>query len=760
MSYRRPLYTRSRRLFFFTFFLASLPLVLYGAHRAIESNSNRVQDWLPDDFEETRQLRWFAERFGSGEILVLCWEGGTLDDPRIERVAEAVRRTESPRTGRRLFRTVWTPKEILDQLTQPPLELTPAAAKARLRGWLLGRDGMTACILALVSEEGSSDRHEAVRAVYRSAEDAGGIAPGALRVGGSTVDAVSIDEASQAYLVPLNVLAYGICVVLTYMCFRSLRIALVIVSLALFCELLSLANLYYTGTHMDSVSLLMASVVFVLSISASVHVVNYYREAVAAVGESGAVEKAVRDAFLPCFLAALTTAIGLGSLGISQIVPISKFGVYSAAAVLQAFAVIFLILPSALLQWPIRNDHFPRAQRKRIAKLHGWKTLIRLVFRFRVPVVATTFLLIGLAAAGLSRLETTVRLHDLFFPEAKILRDYAWIEEHLGPLVPVEVVIVMPKDKGRELPLLEQMILSEAVRTALEEVDGVGATLSASIFAPPVPRAVGFRAVTRQTVMRRRMERYRDDLLRSNYFRAEEDRNLWRISLRVPSGRNVDYGQFMEELKAAGDKVLASSAAEGFPKAEAVFCGGVPLVHLAREQLLRDLIESFMLAFALVGVTMVILLRSFPSGLLVMVPNIIPSLFVFGFMAWIGHRVEMGSMMTASVALGIAVDDTLHFITWFRRGLRQGNGRFRAVCFSYARCGRAMVQTSLICGLGLAVFALSPFVPISTFSWLMVVLLLAALLGDLVILPALLWSPMGWVFLAKGGGGRASSTRA
>lgn len=749
MNDRRPLYTSSRRLICFALFLISLPLVIYGAHRAIESNSNRVQDWLPDDFEETRQLRWFTDRFGSGEILVLCWEGGTLDDPRMERVAEAIRRAESPRTREPLFRTVWTAGELIEKLTEAPLELSAAEARGRVQGWLLGKDGTTACILALVSEEGANDRHEAVRVVYEAAGRAAGIGPGDLRVGGSTVDAVSIDQASQAYLIPLNVLAYGVCVGLTYACFRSMRVALLIVSLAMYCELLSLANLYYTGSHMDSVSLLMASVVFVLSISASVHVVNYYREAVLAVGESRAVEKAVRDAFLPCLLAAVTTAIGLGSLGISQIVPISKFGIYSAVAVMQAFAVIFLILPSSLLQWPVRNRHFPRRRAKKVKKLHGWRVLIPWVLRFRTPIVLVTFLLMGLTAAGLTRLETTVRLHDLFFPDAKILRDYGWIEKHLGPLVPVEVVVVIPKKAGEEPPLLDQLMLVEAVRGALRRVEGVEATLSASTFAPPLPDAVGFRAITRQTVMRRRIERHREDLLRSGYFLGEKDRNLWRISLRVPSGRNVDYGRFMIELKHSGERVLESSAAEAFPGAEAVYCGGVPLVHLAREQLLRDLIESFILAFALVGVTMMVLLRSVLSGLLVMIPNVVPSLFIFGFMGWIGHRVEMGSMMTASVALGIAVDDTLHFITWFRRGLRHGYGRFRSVCFAYSRCGRAMVQTSVICGLGLAVFALSPFVPISAFSWLMVVLLVAALLGDLVILPALLLGPMGRIVRAK-----------
>ena len=749
MNHRRPLYSPSRRLICFALFLIALPLVLFGAHKAVESNSNRVQDWLPEDFNETKQLHWFVERFGSGEILVLCWDGGTLDDPRLEQVAETIRKAESTKTGKSLFRDVLTPNDLLNKLTAPPLELSPSEAQRRMRGWLLGRDQTTACILALVSEEGSHDRHEAVRAVYQAAQQAAGIAPSQLRVGGSTVDSVAIDEASQAYLIPLNVLAYCLCITLTFACFRSVRISLTIVSLALFCELISLANLYYSGSHMDSVSLLMASVVYVLSISASVHVVNYYREAFLAVGETDAMEKAVRDAFIPCFLASLTTAIGLGSLGISKIVPISKFGIYSAVAVMQAFVVIFLLLPSAMKQWPVRNRQFPIRTGKPVKKLFGWKTLIRWVARTHLGIVAVTFVLMVVAAIGLTRLETTVRLHDLFFPSAKILQDYKWIEERLGPLVPVEVVISLPKPDGKEQPLLEQLRLVETVRTALQKVDGVEATLSASTFAPPLPRAVGFRAITRQTVMRRRMERHRDDLIASNYLRVEDANNLWRISLRVPSGRNIDYGRFMEDLQKAGGTVLTAANKSDFPGATAVYCGGVPLVHMAQEQLLKDLIESFMLAFALVGLTMILLLRSLLPGLLVMIPNVIPSLLVFGFMGWSGHAVEMGSMMTASVALGIAVDDTLHFITWFRRGLTRGYGRFRAVCYAYARCGRAMVQTSLICGLGLFVFALSTFVPISTFSWLMVVLLAAALLGDLIVLPALLLGPLGRIFSAK-----------
>jgi predicted RND superfamily exporter protein len=103
-------------------------------------------------------------------------------------------------------------------------------------------------------------------------------------------------------------------------------------------------------------------------------------------------------------------------------------------------------------------------------------------------------------------------------------------------------------------------------------------------------------------------------------------------------------------------------------------------------------------------------------------------------------------MMTATAAMGIAVDDTLHYLTWYRRGLSGGKSRHEAVLFAYERCGTAMIQTTLICGFGLVVFALSPFGPIMHFALMMFSMLFAAILGDLIVLPALLLTPLGRVF--------------
>ena len=115
-----------------------------------------------------------------------------------------------------------------------------------------------------------------------------------------------------------------------------------------------------------------------------------------------------------------------------------------------------------------------------------------------------------------------------------------------------------------------------------------------------------------------------------------------------------------------------------------VYTGVVPLVYKAQRTLLVGLVNSILLAFVLICVLMMVILRSPTAGLLSMIPNVFPIVVIFGFMGWIGALIDIGTMMTASVAMGVAVDDTVHFLTWFRRRdywrTRSSRSRTYGVC--------------------------------------------------------------------------------
>ena len=140
---------------------------------------------------------------------------------------------------------------------------------------------------------------------------------------------------------------------------------------------------------------------------------------------------------------------------------------------------------------------------------------------------------------------------------------------------------------------------------------------------------------------------------------------------------------------------------------------------------------------------MLVVFRSGATGRLAMLPNVFPSIVLFGAMGLFELKVDIGTVMTASVALGIAVDDTIHFLTWFRRGYEQEGNRSAAVAFAFKRTAYAMIQTTAICGFGLAPFVFAEFLPTAKFAWMMLALLVTALIGDLLFLPAILLSPLG-----------------
>ncbi len=199
----------------------------------------------------------------------------------------------------------------------------------------------------------------------------------------------------------------------------------------------------------------------------------------------------------------------------------------------------------------------------------------------------------------------------------------------------------------------------------------------------------------------------------------------------------------------------------------AIYTGIVPIVYKAQRSLLQSLVESIALAFIMISCVMMLLLRDWSSpfgpnnvinirgGMISMLPNVFPVVIVFGFLGhmndWFGGTVDgflvdIGSMMTASVAMGVAVDDTIHYLNWYRTALAQGHRRKAAIKIAYDRVATAMTQTTLIGGLGLSAFALSTFTPTQRFGVLMFFLLCMALVGDLILLPALLASPLGKYF--------------
>lgn len=904
-----------------TFTLVFIPR---GARKALESNSNKAEDWLPAAYAESADLKWFRDHFVHESFVLISWDGCTLGKPeKLHLLAEKLRAESDKKEGWRWYPRVMTGPETIDQLVTGPASLSGAGAIARLEGALVGppkkgADGESlgdgtrvTCLLAYLDDRLTSSNLQMRRAVERVRDIAHkecGVPLAAIHMGGPPVDNITIDIEGERTLFRLAGLAGLIGISLAYLCFRSKQLTAMVFWTAGASAGMGLSLVYwFGGVEMflmglsqprlgtaDAILMSMPAVVYVLALSGAIHFVNYYKDERIEHGQHGAVERAVRAAFSPSFLAAFTTAIGLGSLAASDILPIQKFGIFTAIGVMVAFVLLFGIMPVFLHRFPPSRRVVEDRAGKAASSGPAWHAPLSHFVTRRYGLTSVLCLaLMAFMAFGLPKIRTSVQLLNLLDEDCQLIHDYAWLEGNLGNLVPMEVIVALDKGQLRSpdekavdlkadgegaryrMTMFERAELARKLQAQVESLDEVSRVLSAATFGAQA-RDDGGSASTRRAIeftTSQALEESRGDL--QEYLLAETidgkatGRELWRISARVTALGDVDYGRFVQNLRekvepvldayeerdelvkqladggegveggkpldtakvclltAANDPknprlpkpgtpearlaellqksaigaftvypletykaadaekqaqlreqlaqrfdavvtldpelakeiegvtvtALAGDAASIDPvpatEATAVYTGVVPLVYKTQRELLTSLKDSILSATVLIAIVMMFVLRGVTAGIASMLPNVFPIVVVFGSLGWMGIKVDIGIMMAASVALGVAVDDTLHFLTWFGRGIREGLDRRTATEQAFERCATAMMQTTLIGGMGLAVFAVSTFTPTQQFGSLMITILAIALVGDLVMLPALLCGPLGWFFAPK-----------
>ncbi len=912
--------------------LACVPFAFYGAGKAVQSNVNKVEDWLPKSFAETGELAWFRKNFPSDQFILVSWEGCKLsenpelgiegDDPRIAKLASLVApQNPDPNNldaveAKRYFKGVSTGRQLLEQLTTGTHPLEYNDAVERLKGSVLGPDGRQTCVIVSLDPETTGKlkpilghgqmrifRPNVPPGVLRRLIAEAGIPDEQLHLGGPPVDNISIDEEGERTLVRLAGFSGLIGIMLAWWSLRSMVLTFIVFSCSVTSAAASLAMIWATGETVDAIVLSMPSLVYVLAISGAVHFINYYRDAVENGGLHGSTERAVIHALKPAVLCSTTTALGLLSLCASELTPIRKFGLYAASGVMILIVVLFLLLPAALhiigyaKRWvidqppqPIRSSkHAAHPVREDTYLESIWGAIAAFIVRNHFGVALSCITVVVVVGFGLTKTRTSIDLLELFDSQARILKDYRWLEKNLGMLVPLEIVVQFDQDSvaksvearsesaegdesklvedATKLTFLERMEttvqIQEAIRNQFGEKGSkiVGRSMSAATFASSLPAQdksnVGF---VKRLAYNKALESKREELMSSGFLRIDKSTGaeLWRISLRVAAFEGVDYGQFVHELRAAiapiidahadrvrilkqiaawtgdpkftgkriviWDPAAKAAVADGqvsesklrsdeisgllakarlnvqrlsadpvmpivqlqklndydavvltgnFSDAEigtlgvtldkvidlqakdpngtktlvsSVYTGVVPIVYKAQRALLQSLVESTMWSFLTITPLMMFVSRSIRAGLVAMIPNVLPIFIIFGSMGWLNIPIDIGSMMSASIALGVAVDDTIHFLSWFRVDVKQIRDRREAIIASYKRCATPTLQAACISGLGLSVFAFSTFTPTQRFGWLMLTILVAGVVAELILLPAILAGPLGKVF--------------
>jgi predicted RND superfamily exporter protein len=349
------------------------PLVVWGALRAYTRSDNSVDQWLPKNYETTDNYERFQRLFGSDEAILVSWVGCSLDDPRLEQLARHLEGDGDSTAGFpyvHLIERVTTGQREFRYLRTRPLSIQKKYALRRLQGTLIGPDQNTTCAIVTLASTNSEHRVEVVEAIRELAINHCGVSADDLRLTGDVVLGVGIDLEGQNAINEWVWISAALAFVIAWFCLRSIKMAILVFVVSQYCQALCEAAVYYSGGSMNLLVGMSPVLVYVLSLSACVHLANYYRDAMQRRGLKTAPLVAVKMGWHPCLIAAVTTSLGLLSLCVSHVRPVKEFGVYSSVGVLLGFGVLIALLPGQ--HWfQSAGDRTSNSQLR--SHRHGWR---------------------------------------------------------------------------------------------------------------------------------------------------------------------------------------------------------------------------------------------------------------------------------------------------------------------------------------------------------------------------------------------------
>jgi uncharacterized protein len=705
------------RRFALAFYGLGIVVCIFGAMR-FETNMEDVFQWLPDETPDRELYNQFVGRFGIDDFMVVTWPGCEITDSRLETFCDRLIANDE----RNLIEQAVSGRELLQRLVKERQRSTQSVIE-RFQGIYFGPDRRATCVIVMLSERGMNDRIATVSMVKKTAADSIGVNQGDLVLAGYPQVGAYGDEMVRRSIKDFVGPSCLISTLVALVCLRNFGLTLIILAVGGLAAALSVSIITLSGSKWGGLSSMIPTLSYILTVSASLHFVNYSRTR----GDDRLLFRVLRIGWRPCVLSVLTTAAGMLSLCLSEFPAIREFGIYCACGLMVSLVCQLLLIPCAIDWLNPKHRHLidEYTGSRFMDVLLPWSGTVVVLF-----IGSTVF-----ASFGLMYLRSDLAVERNFSPDAPIIKDIGWLEKHIGPVEQTELLIEFPDVTAEGFAQRLQCI--RAIESQLIASGQVSNVLSMAAWLPDEPSGRSLRMTAARAAYRKLIQNSREELTSTTYLDIRDNAELWRISLRFPFLESTNF----RDIKTSLPNIAKATIAQHFPESNvSVRHTGVSLLyHVAQDQLVVDLYRNFVGAFVLIFPLMILVLRSIKEGAISMIPNLAPVVFAYGLLGWFDYPLDIGLAMTACIALGIAVDDTTHFM------LRLQDLKktivvtpIAAIKITFHQCSRAMTATTLITGLGLSVFLLSSLAVMTRFAALLIALLAIALLCDLVLLPTLL----------------------
>ena len=525
-------------------------------------------------------------------------------------------------------------------------------------------------------------------------------------------------------------LVITILLALLFRSFAGVLLPLIVIGLTIIWTVGLMAKM---GIDINIISYMIPTLLMIISVSDSVHfMVKYFQDLHEFGHRREALFQTIKKIGTALMLTSVTTAVGFGALSFVNIKIVSEFGIFTAIGVFFAFIISILFLPSMfMLMKQTADDKLINYNvGVRVKVVQKISTLVR---AYPKHIIISWCFIACIGTWGAVKINPHSKLLEDLRPGNKLLDDMKVAENRMGAILPVEIILEIMNDGPYEdIQDVEVMQFLDRVGAFMSAIPEIGKVMSVTQYIKEIHQAMndGDPAFYHVPNSRNLISQYM--LLYESEF--ETFFNLDYTKLRIAAQIKDIDSRRSAEIEEEINNFIMANAPSGV-KAEVT---GTAFIALrTNNYLVRNLAGSFFIAFIVVTLLMAILFRSVKMALISVVPNIIPMMMMAAVMGFFQVSLRPSTAMTFAIAFGIAVDDTLHYLTRYRMELSDRHYQ-KANDATMMSTGVAMMSTTAILVSGFMVLTLSEFTFSIQFGILSSITILSALIGDLTFLPALL----------------------
>jgi predicted RND superfamily exporter protein/GGDEF domain-containing protein len=694
-----------------------------------------IYDLQIEDLPETAQYNSFKKIFGSDEIIRVVIKCQNVFDAvtfrKVEQLAEAAAALEGVR------RVISLPgvKKAVDVSGNWSMEKfsTVVTPVDLFRENLISADRKTTALTLVLKND--ADPGTIIRGVRQLLTD-GPTDLKLYQIGMPLVSEALVNFTKKDFfrLPPLTFLLIAIILLFLFRKAQYIFLPLASVGLAL---VWTFGFMTYLGIPLSMMTMIVPVFLIAVGTAYCLHIVSEYltcqREAKS---PTEALTRTYSNIALPTSLAVLTTAVGLGSLLVNRISAIQEFAIFSCFGIFSILIIVMTFLPAVLSIIPLPAKGSKKRNHTTPFFSRFIEKIIDLNLNHQKIVLPVIGVVVLICLIGIFRIRVETNPVGYLRDGTPVKNNFNDIYQTLSGSFPINIVMGQPEADYFENP--QHLADIARIQEFLVTLPGVDKTVSFADYLKLVNYVLNHFEPKYYTLPE---EGFEVRMLMNNYSTILGEDMLTRFMNSDFSKANIvllTHISSSREFLQVQERTLAF-AEQNFSKDLKWEVTGLGMVIAASShQLTIGQIKSLSITMILVFGIMFILFLSSKVGLIAIIPNLFPIIINFGIMGWLGIELSIVTSLIASIAIGLAVDDTIHYLTRYNREFRKDLDEERAIRDTLHHVGRPIAFTTVTICVGFSVLFFSSFTPTVIFGIMMVITSLSALVGDLILLPSLI----------------------